>query len=56
MIDYGIYRQPTQYEGLFKYVAPEGYRWFVDNTDYGVIIYGEYILQNPYELKQVAVN
>ena len=55
-MDFGKYRHPTLYDGLFQYIAPEGYHWFVGNTDYGAIIYGEYILQNPYELKQVAVN
>ena len=52
-MDFGQYRQPTTYESLFRYIAPDGYHWFVGDTDYGSIIYGENILQNPYDLRKV---
>lgn len=49
-MNYGEYRQPTAYNGLYKYVAPEGFFWKSEGTIFGKIIYGEYQLRNNYEL------
>ena len=42
------YRQATQYEGVYKYIAPEGMHWECCGTNYGKIIWGEIELRNPY--------
>lgn len=42
------YRQPTPYDGIFKYVAPEGMHWKCCGTNYGKIIWGGKCLSNPY--------
>lgn len=44
------YRQPTQYEGVYKYVAPDGMHWESFGTNYGKIIWGGFYLANPYVL------
>lgn len=44
----GMYRVPTQYEGVYKYIAPEGYHFQSFNTNFGRVIWGGYILDNPY--------
>ena len=49
-MNYGQYRQPTAYNGLYKYVAPEGYHWVCGKDDFGRIVYGGYILENTYSL------
>ena len=49
-MDYGQYRQPTAYQGLYKYVAPEGYRWHCNNDSFGKVVYGGFILANTYSL------
>lgn len=48
----GVRKEPTQYEGLFKYYAPEGYRFWVDNSCYGNVIYGMEELSNLYRLEK----
>ena len=47
----GVVRECTPYEGIYKYIAPNGYCFYVDNTSYGNVIYGKDILENPYILK-----
>ena len=44
------YRQDTQYEGVYKYVAPEGYHWDSLGTNYGKVVWGGKDLMNPYML------
>lgn len=48
-----VKRENTQYEGLYKYTAPEGYRFWVENTCYGNVIWGNEKLDNPYYLKEI---
>ena len=45
-------RESTMYEGLFKYIAPEGYVFWSNDTCYGNIIWGEEHLTNHYILKK----
>lgn len=42
------YRKPTQYEGVYRYEAPEGKHWESFGTNYGKIIWGGVDLMNPY--------
>lgn len=42
------YRKPTQYEGVYRYEAPEGKHWESFGTNYGKIIWGGIDLMNPY--------
>lgn len=44
------YRKPTQYEGVYKYEAPNGYHWESCGTNYGKIIWGGLNLYNPYAI------
>lgn len=46
------YREPTMYENVFKYTAPEGYEWWVNDTNYGNVIWGGKSLDNFYYLKK----
>lgn len=46
------YRESTMYENVYKYTAPEGYEWWVDNTNYGNVIWGGKTLDNFYYLKK----
>jgi hypothetical protein len=46
------YREPTMYESIFKYTAPEGYEWWVNDTNYGSVIWGGKSLDNYYYLKK----
>ncbi|MDY6419356.1 MAG: hypothetical protein SPL03_02280 [Succinivibrio dextrinosolvens] len=48
----GMYRQETQYEGVYKYVAPEGYEFWSFNTNFGNVIWGGKYLDNAYYLKK----
>ena len=48
----GLYRQPTQYEGVYKYVAPEGYSFWSFGTCYGNVIWGGKWLDNAYYFKK----
>lgn len=48
----GMYRQETQYEGIYKYVAPEGYEFWSFDTNYGNVIWGGKYLDNAYYLKK----
>jgi hypothetical protein len=48
----GMYRQETQYEGVYKYVAPEGYEFWSFDTNYGNVIWGGKYLDNAYYLKK----
>lgn len=50
MINFEKYRQNTQYEGVYKYVAPCGYHWQCENTNYGNVIWGGCSLYNNYAL------
>ena len=50
MINFEEYRQNTQYEGVYKYIAPEGYHWQCENTNYGNVIWGGCSLYNNYAL------
>ena len=38
------YRQPSAYEGIYKYIAPDGYKWMCKGDDFGKIIWGGYDL------------
>lgn len=44
------YRENTQYDNVFKYVAPDGYHWESFGTNYGKVIWGGKDLSNPYLL------
>ena len=46
--NFDAYRVATQYEGVFKYIAPEGKHWESFGTNYGKIIWGGVDLMNPY--------
>lgn len=48
----GLYREPTQYENVYKYIAPEGYEWWSFDTNYGSVIWGGKALDNPYYFKK----
>lgn len=48
-----VKRESTQYEGLYKYTAPEGYRFWVGNYCYGNLIWSNEKLDNPYCLKEI---
>ena len=50
IIDFGKYRQPTNYQDLFKYVSPEGYHWVCGKDDFGRVIWGGWKLENNYDL------
>lgn len=52
MIKFEKYRKPTQYEGVFKYEAPEGYHWQCMNDNFGKIVWGGINLYNPYVLRK----
>ena len=44
------YRKPTQYQGVYRYEAPEGKHWDSFGVNYGKIIWGGEYLFNPYVL------
>lgn len=44
----GMYRTPTQYEGVYKYECKEGYHFESFGTNYGRVIWGGKALENPY--------
>ena len=50
MMNFEKYRQETTYEGVYKYVAPEGYHWQCMSDDFGKVIWGGINLYNPYVL------
>ena len=52
MMKFEKYRKPTQYEGVFKYEAPEGYHWQCMNDNFGKVIWGGINLYNPYVLRK----
>ena len=45
------YRQETPYEGVYKYVAPQGKHWMCLGDNYGKVIWGGKHLENPYTLE-----
>ena len=46
-------KNPTQYEGVFKYVAPDGYNFWSNDTNFGNVIWGGDWLTNYYYLKEI---
>lgn len=50
MIDFAKYRKETQYEGVYKYEAPEGYHWQCFSDNFGKVVWGGINLYNPYVL------
>lgn len=48
----GMLREPTQYEGVYKYTAPKGYHFQSFDTNFGRVIWGGYILDNPYMIEK----
>lgn len=48
--NFDAYRVATQYNGVFKYIAPEGKHWQSCGTNFGKIIWGGFYLANPYVL------
>ena len=51
------YRQPSAYEGIYKYVAPNGYHWMCKGDDFGTVIWGGFDLGNyPYRLVKYEKN
>ena len=46
--DFGQYRQPSLYEGVYKYIAPEGKHWECCGVNYGTITWGGIDSLNPY--------
>lgn len=49
-MDFARYRRETQYEGVYKYEAPEGYHWQCMSDNFGKVIWGGINLYNPYVL------
>lgn len=49
-MDFARYRKETQYEGVYKYEAPEGYHWQCMSDNFGKVIWGGINLYNPYVL------
>ena len=45
-------KRKTKYEGVFMYVAPEGYKFWSEGTCYGKVVYGGDCLTNYYYLKE----
>lgn len=45
--------EPTQYEGIYKHIAPEGYVFMCGNDCFGNVIWDWYKLSNHYTLKKV---
>ena len=45
-------KKPTNYEGVFMYVAPEGYKFWSEGTCYGDVVFGGDCLTNYYYLKK----
>lgn len=52
MMNFEKYRQETPYEGVYKYVAPEGYHWQCMSDNFGKVIWGGINLYNPYVLQK----
>jgi len=46
----------TKYDGVFMYVAPEGYKFWSEGTCYGKVVYGGDCLTNYYYLKEDETN
>lgn len=46
-----VKREPTSYDGIFKYVAPDGFKFYVGDDCFGSVVYGKEKLENPYILK-----
>lgn len=46
-------KHKTKYEGVFMYVAPDGYNFWSENTNYGSVVYGGDCLENHYYLKEI---
>ena len=47
------YKKKTKYEGVYMYVAPEGYNFWSQGTNYGSVVYGGDCLTNYYYLKPI---
>ena len=48
------YRQPSAYQGIYKYIAPNGYHWMCKGDDFGTVIWGGFDLGNyPYRLAKI---
>lgn len=45
-------RKPTKYDGVYEYHAPEGYKFWSEDTCYGKVIFGGSQLTNYYYLKE----
>lgn len=45
-------KRPTDYEGVFMYVAPDGYEFWSEDTNYNNTIWGGDCLANYYYLKK----
>ena len=50
MLNFEKYRKPTQYDGVYRYEAPEGKHFESFGANYGKIIWGGIDLINPYIL------
>ena len=48
--NFDAYRVATQYEGVFKYIAPEGKHWESCGTNFGKVIWAGYQPDNPYDI------
>ena len=46
-------KKKTPYDGVFVYVAPDGYEFWSENTCYGTTIWGGGYLDNHYYLKEI---
>ena len=46
-------KKKTPYDGVFMYVAPDGYEFWSENTCYGTTIWGGGYLDNHYYLKEI---
>lgn len=44
--------EPTQYEGIYRHIAPDGYEFWSYGQCYGNVVWGYYHLTNPYELRK----
>lgn len=47
------YMSATEFEGVYRYDAPEGYEFWSCGTCYGSTIWGGRYLENHYYLKKI---
>lgn len=48
-----VVRENTPYEGVYRYIAPGGYEFWCNSTNFGNEVWGMEKLTNKYSLKQI---